>query len=129
MLSGGVGELDGKLFRIGHMGPVAHPTYLTAGLGALERALADLGYPVAFGAGVGAALEALAGWSDWRRDEGSRPSPRRLRATPLPSSGEGGWSGVRAGVGVFVLVWGGLRRDRRSSGRRCPTRRRRPTEC
>jgi pyridoxamine---pyruvate transaminase len=64
MLSGGVGDLDGRLFRIGHMGPVAHPTFLTAGLGALERALADLGYPVSFGAGVGAALEALAGWSD-----------------------------------------------------------------
>ena len=63
-LSGGVGELGDKLFRIGHMGVVAHPTYLAAGLGVLERGLADLGYPVEFGAGVGAALESLAGWSD-----------------------------------------------------------------
>jgi pyridoxamine--pyruvate transaminase len=63
-LSGGVGDLDGKLFRIGHMGIVAHPTYLAAGLGVLERALADLGHPVELGAGVGAAIAALAGWSD-----------------------------------------------------------------
>ena len=64
MLSGGAGDLDGKLFRIGHMGVVAHPTSLAAGLAVLERALADLGYPVEFGAGVGAAMESLAGWSD-----------------------------------------------------------------
>jgi alanine-glyoxylate transaminase/serine-glyoxylate transaminase/serine-pyruvate transaminase len=64
MISGADGDLDGKLFRIGHMGIVAHPTHLAAGLGVLERALADLGYAVSFGAGVGAAMEALAGWND-----------------------------------------------------------------
>ncbi len=64
MIAGGAGELDGKLFRIGHMGVVAHPVQLLAGLGVLERGLADLGYPVELGAGVGAAIEALAGWDD-----------------------------------------------------------------
>lgn len=64
MMAGGAGDLDGKLFRIGHMGIVAHPTHLAAGLGVLERGLADLGYPVEFGAGVGAAMQSLAGWSD-----------------------------------------------------------------
>lgn len=62
MISGGYGDLAGKLFRLGHMGPAAHPTFLAAQLGVLERALADLGHPVDFGAGVGAAMAALEGW-------------------------------------------------------------------
>ncbi len=62
MISGGYGDLAGKLFRLGHMGPAAHPTYLAAQLAVLERALADLGHPVQLGAGVGAAMEALEGW-------------------------------------------------------------------
>jgi pyridoxamine--pyruvate transaminase len=62
MISGGYGELAGKLFRLGHMGLAAHPTYLSAQLAMLERTLADLGRPVKLGTGVGAALEALAGW-------------------------------------------------------------------
>lgn len=61
-ISGGYGELAGKLFRLGHMGPAAHPYHLTAQLAILERSLADLGHPVEFGAGVGAALAALADW-------------------------------------------------------------------
>jgi len=62
MISGGYGELAGQLFRLGHMGIVAHPTYLAAQMGVLERSLADLGYPVEFGAGVGAAMAALKDW-------------------------------------------------------------------
>lgn len=62
MISGGYGELAGKLFRLGHMGLAAHPTYLTAQLAMLERTLADLGVGVTLGRGVGAALEALSDW-------------------------------------------------------------------
>jgi aspartate aminotransferase-like enzyme len=64
MISGGYGELSGKLFRLGHMGLSAHPTAVIAQIGILERSLADLGYPVAFGAGVGAAIAAFDGWDD-----------------------------------------------------------------
>ena len=64
-ISPGYGELLGKLFRLGHMGPAqAHPTTLAAQLAVLERSLADIGYPVDFGEGVGAAMEALSGWDD-----------------------------------------------------------------
>jgi pyridoxamine---pyruvate transaminase len=59
VISGGLKELQGKLLRIGHMGHMAQPMYVVVALGALERALHDLGYPVAFGAGVGAALAAM----------------------------------------------------------------------
>lgn len=62
MISGGYGELAGKLFRLGHMGLAAHPTHLAAQLAVLERTLADLGHPVELGAGVGAAMAALEGW-------------------------------------------------------------------
>lgn len=62
MISGGYGELAGQLFRLGHMGKAAHPTYLAAQLAILERSLADLGRPVEFGAGVGAAMAALEEW-------------------------------------------------------------------
>ena len=65
MISPGYGELYGKLFRLGHMGPSqAHPTTLAAQLSILERSLADVGYPVQFGAGVGAAMESLSNWDD-----------------------------------------------------------------
>ena len=64
MIAGGAGDLEGKLFRIGHMGVVAHPVHLIAGLGVLERGLADLGYLVTLGTGVGAATQALSGWDD-----------------------------------------------------------------
>jgi pyridoxamine--pyruvate transaminase len=63
MISGGYGELSGKLFRLGHMGMAAHPAYLAAQLAMLERTLSDLGRKVELGAGVGAALESLKGWS------------------------------------------------------------------
>lgn len=64
MISGGYGELSGKLFRLGHMGMAAHPTTLFAQLGVLERTLLDLGIAVTPGAGTGSAIEALAGWQD-----------------------------------------------------------------
>jgi pyridoxamine--pyruvate transaminase len=65
MISPGYGELQGQLFRLGHMGPAqAHPTVLAAQLAVLERSLADLGFPVQLGVGVGAAMAALEGWDD-----------------------------------------------------------------
>jgi pyridoxamine--pyruvate transaminase len=66
MISGGYGELAGQLFRLGPMGKAAHPTFLAAQLAVLERSLADLGHPVEFGAGVGAAMAALEGWGSYR---------------------------------------------------------------
>ena len=62
-ISGGFAETAGKLFRLGHMAKAAHPTYLAAQLAVLDRVLADLGRPVEFGAGVGAAMAALGGWN------------------------------------------------------------------
>jgi alanine-glyoxylate transaminase/serine-glyoxylate transaminase/serine-pyruvate transaminase len=57
--------LNGKLFRLGHMGPAqAHPTVLAAQLAILERSLADLNYPVQLGTGVGAAMSTLGNWND-----------------------------------------------------------------
>jgi pyridoxamine--pyruvate transaminase len=65
MISPGYGALYGKLFRLGHMGPSqSHPTALAAQLAILERALADTGYPVQFGAGVGTAMAAITDWDD-----------------------------------------------------------------
>ena len=59
MISGGYGELAGKLFRLGHMGRAAHPAFLAAQLAILERTLADLGVPVELGVGVGAAMRSF----------------------------------------------------------------------
>ncbi|HXV61977.1 MAG TPA: alanine--glyoxylate aminotransferase family protein [Vicinamibacteria bacterium] len=59
MISGGYGDLAGKLFRLGHMGLAAQPPYLAAQIAMLERSLADLGYPLKLGSGVGAALAGL----------------------------------------------------------------------
>ncbi|WP_324716766.1 alanine--glyoxylate aminotransferase family protein [Carboxydochorda subterranea] len=75
MISGGYGELAGKLFRLGHMGKAAHPAYLAAQLAVLERSLADLGFPVKLGAGVGAALEALGDWPPGGCSEGRSRRP------------------------------------------------------
>lgn len=59
LISGGFGDLNGKLFRIGHMGKMAQPVYVAAALAMLEKSLKDIGYPVKSGSGVGAALEAI----------------------------------------------------------------------
>ena len=57
-IAGGQGSMKGAIFRISHMGYVDAFDILTA-LSGLEMVLADLGHPVTFGAGVGAAQQAL----------------------------------------------------------------------
>jgi aspartate aminotransferase-like enzyme len=57
-IAGGQGELKGKIFRIGHMGYVGEFDILAA-VGALERALAELGYAFEAGAGLAAAQKVL----------------------------------------------------------------------
>jgi len=58
-IAGGQGEMKGKVFRLGHMGYVGNFDVLTS-LGALEQVLHELGYPVDFGAAVGAAQKVFA---------------------------------------------------------------------
>lgn len=55
LVAGGVGDLKGKVFRIGHMGNI-DLTEVVVTLTALERSLLALGRPVTPGAGVGAAI-------------------------------------------------------------------------
>jgi aspartate aminotransferase-like enzyme len=57
--AGGQAKLKGKLFRIGHLGYVG-PNDIVAALGAVGRALVDLGVKVDPGAGAAAALAAYA---------------------------------------------------------------------
>lgn len=59
VLSGGQGELAGKIVRFGTMGDVRDVDFLGA-IGAIELTLLDLGYDATPGAGTGAAIEALA---------------------------------------------------------------------
>ena len=59
MLSGGQGDLTGKVLRIGHMGPTAYPLSPVIALTALGRALRGLDVKVDVGAAVDAALAAL----------------------------------------------------------------------
>jgi alanine-glyoxylate transaminase/serine-glyoxylate transaminase/serine-pyruvate transaminase len=61
-LGAGLGEVAGKVFRIGHLGDVNH-LMLAGALGGIELALLDAGVPVTLGAGVGAAL------AEWRVSE------------------------------------------------------------
>lgn len=58
-LGAGLGELAGKVFRIGHLGDM-NPLTLAGAMGGVEMALADAGMPIRLGAGIGAAL------STWR---------------------------------------------------------------
>ncbi len=58
-LGAGLGEVAGKVFRIGHLGDTNALT-LAAALSGVEMALADVGVPLTLGSGVGAAL------SHWR---------------------------------------------------------------
>ncbi|MHB0868681.1 MAG: pyridoxal-phosphate-dependent aminotransferase family protein [Chloroflexota bacterium] len=53
------GVTEGKLFRISHQGVQASTEFLAPTLVALERTLADLGYPVELGAGMAAFSRAL----------------------------------------------------------------------
>lgn len=48
-ISGGLDELKGKIFRVGHMGPTARRTALLPVLFALEEALRDAGVKIASG--------------------------------------------------------------------------------
>jgi alanine-glyoxylate transaminase/serine-glyoxylate transaminase/serine-pyruvate transaminase len=50
----GLGEMAGKLFRIGHLGMMTDAMALS-GLATVEMAMADLGYPITLGSGVAAA--------------------------------------------------------------------------
>lgn len=52
----GLGELNGKAFRIGHLGSLTDVMVLS-GLGTIEMAMADLNYPIKLGSGVAAAQE------------------------------------------------------------------------
>jgi pyridoxamine--pyruvate transaminase len=56
VFSSGRGETLGKLTRIGHMGPTAQPIYSIAALTALGGAMNALGWKLAVGKGVEAAL-------------------------------------------------------------------------
>lgn len=55
-IAGGQDELEGKIFRLSHFG-YCDRFDVTTGISALELTLKDLGHPVEFGAGVGAALK------------------------------------------------------------------------
>ncbi|HVB51389.1 MAG TPA: alanine--glyoxylate aminotransferase family protein [Acidimicrobiales bacterium] len=61
MLSGGQGELSGKVLRIGHMGPAAFPMGPVLSISALGRSLRSLGFPADVGGAVEAALASLDG--------------------------------------------------------------------
>ena len=50
----GLGEMNGKAFRIGHLGMLTDVMVLS-GLATIEMAMADLNYPITLGAGVTAA--------------------------------------------------------------------------
>lgn len=52
----GLGEMNGKAFRIGHLGMLTDVMVLS-GLATIEMAMADLDYPVTLGSGVVAAQE------------------------------------------------------------------------
>ncbi len=52
----GLGQLNGKAFRIGHLGSLTDVMVLS-GLAAIEMAMADLNYPIRLGSGVAAAQD------------------------------------------------------------------------
>lgn len=52
----GLGEMNGKAFRIGHLGSLTDVMVLS-GLATIEMAMADLDYPIELGSGVAAAQE------------------------------------------------------------------------
>ena len=52
----GLGQVAGKAFRIGHLGMMTDVMAL-AGLGTIEMAMKDLGYPITLGSGVAAAQD------------------------------------------------------------------------
>ncbi len=52
----GLGEMSGKVFRIGHLGALTDVMVLS-GLATIEMAMKDLDYPITLGSGVAAAQE------------------------------------------------------------------------
>ena len=58
-IGGGLGELRGKVWRIGLMGESAREVNVFAFLSALEIILSGLGYEVAYGSSLSAAQRAL----------------------------------------------------------------------
>ncbi|MBS1962926.1 MAG: alanine--glyoxylate aminotransferase family protein [Bdellovibrionales bacterium] len=58
-IAGGQDELEGKIFRLSHFG-YCSPFDVTTGISCLELVLKELGHPVEFGKGVGAALKVFA---------------------------------------------------------------------
>ena len=58
-IGGGLGELRGKVWRIGLMGESAREANVFTLLSALETVLSSLGYEVAFGASLASAQKAL----------------------------------------------------------------------
>ena len=56
----GLGEVAGKVFRIGHLGMLTEAMMLS-GLAVAEMCMADLGWPVRLGSGVAAAQEYFRG--------------------------------------------------------------------
>ncbi len=59
-IAGGFGPLKGKIFRVGLMGHTCRSSNLLLFLGAFEKVLFDQGFRAPAGAGVGAAVRALA---------------------------------------------------------------------
>lgn len=62
----GLGQMNGKAFRIGHLGALTEGVVL-AGLSTIEMAMADLDFPIALGSGVAAAQEY------YRKSRGAQP--------------------------------------------------------
>jgi alanine-glyoxylate transaminase/serine-glyoxylate transaminase/serine-pyruvate transaminase len=62
-IGGGLGDLRGKVWRIGLMGESAREINVFALLSALEMILPDLGYEVAYGSSLAAAQRALSGFN------------------------------------------------------------------
>jgi pyridoxamine---pyruvate transaminase len=58
VFSSGRGETQGKLVRIGHMGPTARPLYALVAVSALGGAMRALGHPLDVAAGMAATLAA-----------------------------------------------------------------------
>jgi alanine-glyoxylate transaminase/serine-glyoxylate transaminase/serine-pyruvate transaminase len=59
----GLGEVAGKVFRIGHLGMLTDVMALS-GIACAEMVMADLGYPIRLGSGVAAAQEYYRGTAD-----------------------------------------------------------------
>ena len=57
LISGEVSGLEGKIFRIGHMGYSAHIDNALVTIAALEKSLQKLGFPVKTGSGVRKVLD------------------------------------------------------------------------